>query len=131
MWLGSKRKDICGIIEFKWPRIREHSFYSQSKDKFIRFPLNLNKPLVINNIHLDSDNLFYFWIFLSSFIFFCTHFLFFFFCIYTHVVLIKIKNSPIHLTINLTSLFSPTWIQTKPYLKCSPILWQGTNNMKV
>jgi len=25
-WLGYKRKDICGAIEFKWPSIREHFF---------------------------------------------------------------------------------------------------------
>jgi hypothetical protein len=38
-WLGYKRKDICGKIEFKRPSIREHSFYSHSKDKITRVPL--------------------------------------------------------------------------------------------
>ena len=48
-WLGYKRKDICGSIEFKWPSIREHSFYSHSKDKFTRIPLILSKPLVFKH----------------------------------------------------------------------------------
>jgi len=43
-WLGYKRKDICGAIEFKWPSIREHSFYAHSKDKFKRIPLILTNP---------------------------------------------------------------------------------------
>jgi len=41
-WLGYKRKDISGAIEFKWPSIREHSFYLHSKDKFTNIPLLLN-----------------------------------------------------------------------------------------
>jgi len=48
-WLGYKRKDICGTIEFKWPSIRKHSFYSHSKDNLTRIPLILNKPLVFNH----------------------------------------------------------------------------------
>jgi len=38
-WLGYKRKDISGTIEFKGPSIREHSFYSHSTDKFTIIPL--------------------------------------------------------------------------------------------
>jgi len=41
-WLGYKRKVISGTIEFKWPSIREHSFYSHSTDKFTSIPLLLN-----------------------------------------------------------------------------------------
>jgi len=41
-WLGYKRKDISGTIEFKWPSIREHSFYSHSTNKFTIIPLLLN-----------------------------------------------------------------------------------------
>jgi len=39
-WLGYKRRVICGAIKFKWPSIREHSFYSHSKDKFTRIPFS-------------------------------------------------------------------------------------------
>jgi len=37
-WLGYKRKDIIGTIEFKGPSIREHSFYSHSTDTFTIIP---------------------------------------------------------------------------------------------
>jgi len=48
-WLDYKRKDIYGAIEFKWPIIREDSFYLHSKDKFTSIPLILNKPLVFKH----------------------------------------------------------------------------------
>jgi len=41
-WLGYKRKDISEAIGFKWPSIREHSFYLHSTDKFTSIPLLLN-----------------------------------------------------------------------------------------
>ena len=41
-WLGYKRKDISGTIEFKGPSIREHSFYLHSTDTFTIIPLLLS-----------------------------------------------------------------------------------------
>jgi len=94
-WPDYKRKNICGIVEFKWSSIREHSFSSHSKDKFTRLLLILIKPLEVNNIHLDPNNLFYFCIFLSFFFFFsfflCTHFSFLF-LLYLHNNVVLIKN---------------------------------------
>jgi len=57
-WSGYKRIVICGIIEIKRPIIEEHSLYQQLKP--ITFPTNHYKPLVINNLSNNLDNLFYF-----------------------------------------------------------------------
>ena len=94
-WPGYKRKDICGSIEFKWPSIREHSFYSHSKDKFTWIPLILNNPWCLNMTHLDLDNLFIFSFFLSFSLFlYHVHifsFLFFFFFYLQHNVVLITK----------------------------------------
>jgi len=88
-WLGSKRRDICGKIEFKWPSIREHSSI-QIQNQIYKSPLNSKHNFGVTKYTLWSHNLFYF--FLFSFLFFFFYysflfhvhiFLFFFFCIYT------------------------------------------------
>jgi len=79
-WLGSKRRDICGKIEFKRPSIREHSSI-HIQNQIYKNPLNSKHNLVLHNVHFDLDNLFYFWIFFFLFFFSfslsCTHFFFF------------------------------------------------------
>jgi len=113
-WLGSKRMDICGKIEFKRPSIREHSFYLHSKDKFTWIPLILHKPLMFKHdipwswqliLFLDFS---FFFFFFFSFDHVHISFLFLFLlCLHNNVVLIKNKNTSIHLTINSHLPFSP------------------------
>ena len=57
-WPGYKRNVICGKIEIKKPIIEEHSLYQQLQS--ITFATNHYKPLVINNLSNNLDNLFYF-----------------------------------------------------------------------
>jgi hypothetical protein len=78
-WLGYKWKDIWGIIEFKWPSIREHDFYSHSKDKFTWIPLIQNKPLVFKHDKPWSWQLILF----LNFSFFFSFSLFLFLIMYT------------------------------------------------
>jgi len=66
-WPGYKRNVICGEIEIKKPIIEEHSLYQQLQS--ITFPTNHYKPLVINNLSNNLDNLFYFWFLFLSFSF--------------------------------------------------------------
>lgn len=118
-WLGYKRKDICGIVEFKWPSIEEHSFYIHTKCKFTTFLLNSKQTLRDKQSTPWSWQLILFWFF---FLFFFFSFSFLFFFMYTFCssfyfwVFITMSWSTIQfhhfLTIKLTSLFSPTWIQT-------------------
>ena len=56
-WPSYKRNVMCGEIEIKKPIIEEHSLYQQLQ--FITFPTNHCKPLVINNLSNNLDNLFY------------------------------------------------------------------------
>jgi len=57
-WPVYKRNVICEIIEIKRPIIEEHFLYQQLKPT--TFPTNHYKPLVINNLSNNLDNLFYF-----------------------------------------------------------------------
>jgi len=118
-WLGYKRKDICGIIEFKWPSIGEHFFYLHSKINLQDSPYIKHKPLVINHIYLDLDNLFYFGLFLSFllFLFFFFFFMYIFFFSFSFVFtqqccLDQNSNSPIHMTIKLHLPFLSNLLKT-------------------
>ena len=114
-WSGYKRNVICGIIEIKRPIIEEHSLYQQLKT--ITFPTNHYKPLVINNLSNNLDNLFYFWFFFLFllFLFFFFSFFFSFSNLQTLILLIYIQFHVGQVTLTIhhdtwhkMPLFSPT-----------------------
>ena len=82
-----QKKGYLGSIEFKWPNIREHSFYSHSKDKFKRIPLILNKPLVFKHDTPWSWQLILFLNFSFFFFFFIMYTFLFFFFLYLQTML--------------------------------------------
>ena len=132
-WLGSKRRDICGKIEFKWPSIREHSSI-QIQNQIYKSPLSSKHNFGVTKYTLWSHNLFYFFFIFLSFLLFllffsfsCTHFSFLF-LLYLHNNVVLIKKFKLHqFTWHL--IWPPFSLQLKSKhnpIECSPILWQGT-----
>jgi len=140
-WLGYKRKDICGTFEFKWPSIREHSFYSHSKDTFTRIPLILNKPLVFNHdtpwswqliLFLNFSFFFYFSLFLFLYHVYTFSFLFFFFVFITQCCLDqKIKIHHFTWQMICIYLFLPNLNKTYHIRMFLYSMAKGQINMKV
>jgi len=131
-WLGYKRKDISGTIEFKWPSIREHSFYSHSTNKFTIIPLLLNTHFGVKTWYTVILTT-YFSFFFFSFVFH-VHILFFFLflctiqCCFDHTN----KNFTNLLDKWFTSTFSPQLEQKHTLFECSLTLWQRDKlSMKV
>jgi len=126
-WLGYKRKDISGTIEFKGPSIREYSFYSHSTDKFTIIPLLLNTNFgvktwytVILTTYFSSFLLFFMYTFFSPFffLFLCT-----IQCCSDHTI----KISPIYLTTDLNLPFLPNLNRNIPYLNVPLLYGKGTS----
>jgi len=111
-WLGYKRKDISGTIEFKWPSIREHSFYSHSTDKFTIIPLLLDTNFGVKTwytVILTTYFSFFFFLFLCTIQ-----------CCSDHTN----KNFTNLLDKYFTSTFSPQLEQKHTLFECSLTLWQ-------
>jgi len=128
-WLGYKRKDISGTIEFKWPSIREHSFYSHSTDKFTIIPLLLDTNFGVKTWYTVILTTYFSFFFFLSFLFH-VHILFFFsfFYVQYNVVLItQIKISPIYLISILHLPFLPNLNRNIPYLNVPLLYDKGTS----
>jgi len=132
-WLGYKRKDISGTIGFKWPSIREHSFYLHSKDKFTSIPLLLNTNFGVKTwytVILTTYSSFGFFFLFLCFSFSCTHsflFFFYFYVQYNVVLITQIKIPPIYLTSDLHLPFLPNLNKNIPYLNVPLLYAQGTS----
>lgn len=119
-----------GQLNSKRPSIREHSFYLHFKNEFKRIPYT--NLWCLNMIHLDLDNLFYFWIFLSfsfSSLLYHVHISFSFsFCIHKQCCLDqKLLITPLFLTIDLCLPFLPNLNKNVPYLNV-PLIYGKRDN---
>jgi len=118
-WLRYKRNDICGTIEFKWPSIREHSFYLHSKDEFYKSPLNSKQTLGVKiwytSILTTNSILGFFFLFLFLFLFHVHIFFFSFLFVFTTMLSwSKLKGHRFTWQLIYIYLFSPTWNKTYP-----------------
>jgi len=112
-WLGYKRKDISGTIEFKGPSIREHSIYSPSTDTFTIIPLLLSTNFGVKT----WDTV----ILTTYFSFFFFHFMYTFFSFFFLFLCTKHCCSDHNLNFHQFTwqliyiyLLSPTWTETYP-----------------